>query len=800
MSTPRPAELPKERRDMVEPDTVRYPREGWSSLALFLIMLLSVAVAVDDADWAGMGPGLGRQTGFLPIAAVLAGLIAFVLAKSRLGAVMAHTLGAVLGSTFLLVAVSGSVSSEPALADRLRALAESTEIFYDDLVVLGIRSSETSVFLLLLGTLLWAVSQFGAFNLFRRGRAMPAVVAAGLALLINMSITVRLQYLHLIVFSAAAMLLLVRLNLLVQQEGWRRRWIVDTGQVSSLFMRGGIVFVLLTLTGSIALAATASSAPLANAWRNADDHLLNIGAEVNRLVGGVTGASRGPSGLFSSSQTIRGVWESSSDVVFRATSTDYEGHYWRGAVYDHFDGFTWQQLGRTRLDVPAGADLLAESFDSVLDEDGRKRVTLTVTSVDLAGGTLLSPETPLVVDRDAEVLTNDPAGPLVAIDLRDAIDPGESFTVTSMVPDPDADEDELVTAADLAAAGIEYPSWTRRFIEIRPGSIGDLTYQTADQIVALLPADERDPYHVADAMQSFLYRDGGFQYNTDVRGLCGRDKVVDCFLTTRVGYCEHFATTMVMLLRTQQIPARLAMGYLPGREVAEGSWEVDRSAAHAWVEVYFPSYGWIKFDPTPGNAENGQEPTQLARGEPTPRQDRPPGPISTPRFDLEDPRGDAGPPVPPIDPTGGGLPQAPPPADPGPIAALAIGAILISIAVVALLTRLRRMPSPEPDLAYRGVARLAGRFGYGPQPTQTAYEYAGTLSALLPAVRSELAVVARAKVETTYARRAPDAQMLEQLRAAYRRVRIGLLRLIFRRRFGPSGPRDLGSRSGRQRP
>lgn len=798
MSLPRTPERPVDRREMVGPDSVLSPREGWVSLALLMVMLVTVAVAVDDADWAGLGPGVGRQTGFLPICAVLAGLIGYVLAKSRLGAALAHMVGAVLGSVFLLVAVSGSISAEPALADRLRALAESTEVFYYDLVVLGIRSSETSVFLLLLGTLLWAVGQFAAFNIFRRGRAMPAVVAAGLALLINMSITVRLQYLHLILFSAAAMLLLVRLNLLVQQEGWRRRWIGDTGQVSGLFMRGGIAFVLLTLTGSIALAATASSAPLANAWRNADDQLLNIGAEVNRLVGGVTGASRGPSGLFSSSQTIRGVWESSSDVVFTATSTDDEGQYWRGAVYDHFDGFTWQQLGRTRLDVPGGADLLAESFDSVLEEPGLKRVTLTVTSVDLAGGTLLSPETPLVVDRDAEVLTNEEGGPLVAIDLRDAIDPGESYTVTSIVPDPDSDD--LVTAADLAAAGVEYPSWTRRFIEIRPGSIGDLTYETADQIVSLLPADERDPYHVADAMQSFLYRDGGFQYRTDVRGLCGREKVVDCFLTTRVGYCEYFATAMVMLLRTQQIPARLAMGYLPGRELEEGSWEVARSAAHAWVEVYFPSYGWIKFDPTPGNAENGQEPTRLPRGEATPRPDRPPGPIATPRFDLEDPRGDAGPPVPPIDPTqGGGLPQAPP-ADPGPIAALAIGAILLAIGMVALLTRFRRMPSPEPDLAYRGVARLAGRFGYGPKPTQTAYEYAGSLSALLPGVRSELAVVARAKVETTYARRSPDAQMLEQLRAAYRRLRIGLLRLIFRRRFGPSGPRDLGSRSGRPRP
>ena len=789
--------------DINEPDSVRSPREGWTSLALLMVMLVTLAVAIDDANWAGFGPSDGRQTGFLPLAVVVAALIGFLLAKSRLRAVLAHALGALLGSAFLLAAVSDSVSAAPGLHDRLRALAESTVVFYTDLVLLGIRSAETSVFLLLLGTLIWAVGQFAAFNIFRRGRAMPAVVAAGLALLINMSITIRFQYAHLIIFSAAAMLLLVRMNLLTQREGWRRRRIGDAGYVSGLFMRVGLAFVLLTLSGSIVLAATASSAPLANAWRNADDHLLSIGTEVNRWVGGVTGASRGPSGLFSSSQTIRGIWESSTEVVFRATSTDEEGHYWRGAVYDDFDGFTWQQLGRARLDVPAGAELLAESYDSVLEEEGRKRITLTVTSVDLAGATVISPETPLAVDRDAEVLTNEPGGPLIAIDLRDAVDPGESYAVTALVPDLDADDAEVITAADLAAAGVEYPAWTRRFVEIRPDSIGDLTYQTAERIVSQLSPDRRDPYHVAEAIQQFLYRDGGFQYRTDVRGLCGREKVVDCFLTTRRGYCEYFATAMAMLLRTQQIPARMAMGYLPGRELADGSWEVDRSAAHAWVEVYFPGYGWIRFDPTPGNAENGQEPTRLPDGDPTPRaSSEPEGPRPTPRFDVPDPRddGNLGGPTTPDDPAGeGGLPQAPPAADAGPIAVLVVAATLLVLGALALVARIRRMPAPEPDLAYRGMARLAGRFGYGPTPTQTAYEYAGSLSELLPGVRNELTVVARAKVETTYAQRPPDSAMLEQLRAAYRRVRIGLLRLILRRRFGPSGPRDLGSRSGPQR-
>lgn len=786
--------------ELDEPDTVRSPREGWSSSALLMLMLVTLALAVDDANWAGFGPSDGHQTGFLPLAVVLAGLTGFLLAKSRLRALLAHAAGAVLGSAYLLVAVSESVSAAPGLHDRLRALAESTVIFYTDLVVLGIRSAETSVFLLLLGALIWAVGQFAAFNIFRRGRAMPAVVAAGLALLINMSITVRFQYVHLIIFSAAAMLLLVRMNLLTQREGWRRRRIGDAGYVSGLFMRGGLAFVLLTLSGSIVLAATASSAPLANAWRNADEHLLTIGTEVNRWVGGVTGAARGPSGLFSSSQTIRGIWESSTEVVFRATSSDDEGHYWRGAVYDHFDGFTWQQLGRSRLDVPAGEDLLAESYDSVLESGGRREVTLTVTSVDLAGGTIVAPETPLSIDRDAEVLTNEPGGPLVAVDLRDAVDPGESYTVTASVPVPDADR--AITATDLAAAGVEYPSWTRRFVDIRPGSIGDLTYETAERIVSRLPADRRDPYHVAEAIQQFLYRDGGFQYRTDVRGLCGREKVVDCLLTSRRGYCEYFATTMAMLLRTQQIPARMAMGYLPGRELADGSWEVDRSAAHAWVEVYFPSYGWIRFDPTPGNSENGQEPTRLPEGVSTPDPSAEPDrPRATPNFDLPDPRDDGnfgGSTT--TDPPEDGLPPAPPAADPGPIAALAIGAILLVVGLLVLMARIRRMPSPEPDLAYRGMARLAGRFGYGPQPTQTAYEYAGSLSELLPSVRNELTVVARAKVETTYARRSPDPAMLEQLRAAYRRVRIGLLRLPFRRRFSPSGPRGLGPGPRRRRP
>ncbi|MEO7118697.1 MAG: transglutaminaseTgpA domain-containing protein [Candidatus Limnocylindrales bacterium] len=760
----------------------RGPKEGWIAVGLLTAMLFVVGRAIDEAAWAGFASGGGQQTLFLPWAAAISGLVGLAIAKSPLPTFLAHLVGAIVGGLYLLVSIANAISDEPVLLDRLRELNGSVVTFYNDSIVLGIRSAETSIFLLTIGTVVWAVGQFGAFNLFRRGHVMPAVIAGGLALLINVTITVKIQYVYLIIFSALAMLLLIRMNLFAQREGWKRRRIGDTAGATALFAKGGIVFVGLTLAGAVFLAGSASSAPLANTWRNMDDQLLSIGTEINRWIGGVTGAARGPSGLFGTSQTVSGVWESDTAVVFRTTSPDGEGYYWRGATYDRFDGFTWQQTDRTRVDIAAGEELLSASADDPTIDDatalpGTRQIQATITSVDLAGGTLLAPATPLRLDRDAEVLTSGEFGPLVTIGLRDAIDPGESYTVSALVPETDPDEGAL-TAAQLAAASTTYPAWARKYVEIRPESIDQLVYDTADGIVAGLDVRNRDPYHIAMAIQEFLYTGGGFTYTTDVRGLCGRDKVVDCFLKIKRGYCEYFATAMVMLLRTQTIPARLAVGFLPGHQLRDGSYEVDKSAAHAWVELYFPTYGWVRFDPTPGNAENGQTLTTFTRGDPEPSS-RPTGPAATPGF--VDPDIDEG----LLQPGAGRDPNALPTktdVNSGPVGLIAVfGVIVIGLAIVFIARRRRRFSYAEPDLAYRGMARLATRFGYGPQPTQTAYEYAGALGEVLPQVRAELQLVARARVETVYARRKPSREMLQQLSDAYRRVRIRLLRLFFRR-------------------
>ena len=102
------------------------------------------------------------------------------------------------------------------------------------------------------------------------------------------------------------------------------------------------------------------------------------------------------------------------------------------------------------------------------------------------------------------------------------------------------------------------------------------------------------------------------------------------------------------------------------------------------------------------------------------------------------------------------------------------------VASVVLLYRIRRLPDGDDSLAYVGIVSLATRLGYGPHPSQTEYEYAGTLSETIPTVREDLFVVTDAQVQTTYGDRELDDERRGLLRGAYARIRTALLRLSLR--------------------
>jgi hypothetical protein len=79
------------------------------------------------------------------------------------------------------------------------------------------------------------------------------------------------------------------------------------------------------------------------------------------------------------------------------------------------------------------------------------------------------------------------------------------------------------------------------------------------------------------------------------------------------------------------------------------------------------------------------------------------------------------------------------------------------------------------------MLRAASRLGFAPRPTQTVYEYAASLGELVPVAKGDLQTVADAKVETAYAHVSLGGDRLAAVRAASRRLRVSMLRLVLRR-------------------
>lgn len=138
----------------------------------------------------------------------------------------------------------------------------------------------------------------------------------------------------------------------------------------------------------------------------------------------------------------------------------------------------------------------------------------------------------------------------------------------------------------------------------------------ADQLGTItdtVTAGTTSPYAAAAAIQKWLRSDGGFSYSlqlptsvVDDQGQQIGDPILR-FLKSRTGYCVQFASTMVMMARAKGIPARMAIGFLPGTQ-EDGVFTVRSSDAHAWPELYFPGAGWLRFEPTPA-VRTGAAPT-----------------------------------------------------------------------------------------------------------------------------------------------------------------------------------------------
>lgn len=152
----------------------------------------------------------------------------------------------------------------------------------------------------------------------------------------------------------------------------------------------------------------------------------------------------------------------------------------------------------------------------------------------------------------------------------------------------------IATPEQLVAADSDYPSWvTERYLQ-NGDTVTDRTLQLTLDIIG----DETNPYQQAVLIEQWLRNN--IVYDESVDAPPGDQDLVDYVLFDyQFGYCEHYSAAMTVMLRSLGIPARVTVGYSPGDwDESTNAFLYRQNNAHAWVEVYFPGYGWIPFEPT----------------------------------------------------------------------------------------------------------------------------------------------------------------------------------------------------------
>ena len=754
-------------------ERLRYPRAGWISLVLLGVMALALAWSVQGANWLD-------QMDFLVLVALYAVIAGGLLGMLRGSIVWAIPIGALIGTGVVLWTVGGEYY--PALDQAGRLLALRTEFVDWLVVVLGTGyPPQMTPYAIGLGLLMFATAFAAAFAVYRHHRVLDAIVLLGAALIVNLSATLTDLFFQLLLFVVAAMLLWLRAALVDRRDGWQRRRVNETLEVPTAIMRSGILSAGAAIALAWLLTAVAVAAPLTDAWRSMDGVWTGVRDQFDSVFGSLTNPQSRISGnSFGSSFVVQGEWVSVDDEVLVLASP--RALYLRTRTYDIYNGHGWDSSESVQRTVEAGQLL----FNELTSERSTVPDAVTIEQIGIEmrqpiGRDLFTAGSPLEIYAPAVV--SEPFGqPLLGhIQHASALGEGQSYQQDVAL--------STATESELGAAGDDYPEEVRDLYL----DASRMTDQVADLAVRVTEGAENN-YEKARALASYLSRDPSFSYSTKAGVPPSDADLVDFFLFDpelgRSGYCQYFASAMVMMARSLGLPARLAAGFAPGERQDDDTFLVREANAHAWAEIYFPGYGWEIFEATKSiNPAFGR-----ASGDPTS-----PGVPPTIGIDpfLEDPdlvdtlRGAGGEvALPSPDPVEGAIdPNQPDLASTDEssrganallIAALVLGGLIALWARMNYLNRRWRL-LPAGDRAWRQLTAAAGRAGVGPRPSETIYEYAGWLEDQLPNQAEPIRTVADGKVWQSYSGRGLTLSGAHKLENALRRLRWPLVWLAVRR-------------------
>ena len=563
--------------------------QGWLSIAALAVMLFIPIWSLTEANW------VSPQPNFLVVAG-LAVAMGLGLAVLRIPDILAHLLALLAGGAAIL-AQGLALQPYKELGTRFDSLGTGMNAWWQSLFA-HVSSPGTIQVALLLCLFTWLIGYISAWCLLRKQNAWVGISLGAVGLLINLSFLPDRSYQYFSYYLLAAL----PLTVLANYSGVLAWLGARTPRSARLMARSYfpilLCMVLATLstswmTPTMNVAAVKSLKEIKIPWfETINGALYNFFAKV---------PAQKPTQRYNDMQELPLTFGSDrGDDVVCFIQTDSPGYWWT-KKYDIYTPQGWASSAGQFNNLAAGAPL-ADTRESPQALAVTYIVTARIfTEIPLLTGELAS----ISVPARAEVL---PSGEVIGVVTSRTLKPNQKYEVTGYVP--------VVSGAELVRAGESYPrSVAARYLQLPEGFPDKVT-----ELALYLTGDCATPYDKVNAIKRYL---NNITYSVVFDApLATMDAVEDFLFSSRTGNCVYFATAMATMLRAAGVPARVSTGYVGGEwNQSQGGYTIRAGNAHAWPEVYFPGYGWITFEATPGIALEEVPVSETELTEPSPGQD-----------------------------------------------------------------------------------------------------------------------------------------------------------------------------------
>jgi transglutaminase-like putative cysteine protease len=549
--------------------------------ALLMVAMLTVATRLVVTGW----------TDYLTLTQTIATLGAaagLALGQSRFSPRLAFLFGLTYGLFVIPWQLGITIERNLPWLERMQLLQNRLTVIFGQLARREV-VQDSLLFLVLMGLLFWLISVYAGYTLTRYGNAWRAMIPAGLVLFVLHSFDplVPRRAWYLAVYLFFALVLVARLAFLQAHTRWQTSRTALPPHLGLDFIRYGLLAAGLIVIFSWTVPALANAvpavvqaaSPVREAYYNLRERFDVAFASLRSTVGVV-------SDYYGSTVLLGRGNRLTDDVVFRITPpADTPGglrYYWRARTYDTYRDGQWLSSVATPQTFRPG-----DQPPKLSEYQGRYIGTYDVMAMTYMS-TVFGPSQPLWLSRPAQIdaaRNPDNTLDLTAIRANPSLNPGQSYKIESSIPSN--------TQAQLRRTGTDYPAWiNQRYLQLPP-TITPRTRELARTITAGLD----NPYDKAAAITDWLRTNIVYQEIIPARP--ANQESVDWFLfDLKKGFCNYYATSEVVLLRSLGIPARWSVGYAQGELDQNGVFVVRQREAHAWPEVFFPGYGWIEFEPT----------------------------------------------------------------------------------------------------------------------------------------------------------------------------------------------------------